>query len=140
MIDAERAIGWVEKKLGVTLAASQRAAVALALANKLLVVTGGPGVGKTTLVNSILKILCAKSVTVALCAPTGRAAKRLAESTGLEAKTILRLFRPKQRLRPRPLGGAAAQPPSLRVQCAVIAGPPEPVRRAGSGRGRPRCR
>src|SRR5216683_2833855 len=140
VIDAERAIGWVEKKFGVTLAASQRAAVTLALANKLLVVTGGPGVGKTTLVNSILKILCAKSVTVALCAPTGRAAKRLAESTGLEAKTILRLFRPKQRLRPRPLGGAAARPASLRVQCAVIAGPPEPVRRAGSGRGRPRCR
>jgi exodeoxyribonuclease V alpha subunit len=92
VIDAERAIGWVEKKFGVTLAASQRAAVALALANKLLVVTGGPGVGKTTLVNSILKILCAKSVTVALCAPTGRAAKRLGESTGLEAKTIHRLL------------------------------------------------
>ena len=91
-IDSERAIGWVEKKFGVTLAASQRAAVALALANKLLVVTGGPGVGKTTLVNSILKILCAKSVAVALCAPTGRAAKRLAESTGLAAKTIHRLL------------------------------------------------
>jgi exodeoxyribonuclease V alpha subunit len=90
MIDSERAIGWVEKKFGVTLAASQRAAVALALANKLLVVTGGPGVGKTTLVNSILKILCAKSV--ALCAPTGRAAKRLTESTGLAAKTIHRLL------------------------------------------------
>ena len=92
VIDAERAIGWVEKKFGMPLAASQRAAVALALANKLLVVTGGPGVGKTTLVNSILKILCAKSVTVALCAPTGRAAKRLAESTGFEAKTIHRLL------------------------------------------------
>jgi exodeoxyribonuclease V alpha subunit len=92
VIDAERAIGWVEKKFGVTLAASQQAAVALALANKLVVVTGGPGVGKTTLVNSILKILCAKSVAVALCAPTGRAAKRLAESTGLAAKTIHRLL------------------------------------------------
>jgi exodeoxyribonuclease V alpha subunit len=91
-IDSERAIGWVEKKFGVTLAASQRTAVALALANKLLVVTGGPGVGKTTLVNSILKILCAKSVAVALCAPTGRAAKRLTESTGLAAKTIHRLL------------------------------------------------
>jgi exodeoxyribonuclease V alpha subunit len=76
----------------VNLAASQRAAVALALANKLLVVTGGPGVGKTTLVNSILKILGAKSVRVALCAPTGRAAKRLSESTGLEGKTIHRLL------------------------------------------------
>jgi len=90
-IDAERALGWVEKKFGLMLAASQRAAVTLALASKLVVVTGGPGVGKTTLVNSILKILGAKSVAVALCAPTGRAAKRLAESAGLEAKTIHRL-------------------------------------------------
>jgi len=52
------------------------------------VITGGPGVGKTTLVNSILKILGAKTAAIALCAPTGRAAKRLSESTGLEAKTI----------------------------------------------------
>ena len=55
-------------------------------------ITGGPGVGKTTLVNSILKILIAKQVRVALCAPTGRAAKRLSERTGLEAKTIHRLL------------------------------------------------
>jgi exodeoxyribonuclease V alpha subunit len=56
------------------------------------VITGGPGVGKTTLVNSLLKILIAKAVSIALCAPTGRAAKRLSESTGLEAKTIHRLL------------------------------------------------
>ena len=91
-IDVERAIPWVEKKLEVTLAPSQRAALALALVNKVLVITGGPGVGKTTLVNSILKIVTAKSVSVALCAPTGRAAKRLTESTGLAAKTIHRLL------------------------------------------------
>ena len=91
-IDAERAIAWVEKNLQVTLAASQRAAIGLALTSKVLVITGGPGVGKTTLVNSILKILGAKSVSVALCAPTGRAAKRLAESTGLSARTIHRLL------------------------------------------------
>jgi len=91
-IDAEGAITWVEKQLGVTLAASQRAAVGLALRNKVLVITGGPGVGKTTLVNAILKILGTRSVSVALCAPTGRAAKRLAESTGLSAKTIHRLL------------------------------------------------
>jgi exodeoxyribonuclease V alpha subunit len=54
--------------------------------------TGGPGVGKTTIVNSILKILLAKTVQIGLCAPTGRAAKRLSESTGLEAKTIHRLL------------------------------------------------
>ncbi|HKU25740.1 MAG TPA: helix-hairpin-helix domain-containing protein, partial [Candidatus Sulfotelmatobacter sp.] len=63
-INAERAITWVEKNLSVTLAASQRAAVSLALTSKVLVITGGPGVGKTTLVNSILKILAAKSVSV----------------------------------------------------------------------------
>jgi exodeoxyribonuclease V alpha subunit len=92
MIDAAKAIRWVETKAGITLAASQRAAVQLALATKALVVTGGPGVGKTTLVNAILKILMVKGVNVALAAPTGRAAKRLSESTGCEAKTIHRLL------------------------------------------------
>jgi exodeoxyribonuclease V alpha subunit len=91
-IDAAKAIRWVETKAGITLAASQREAVQLALATKVVVVTGGPGVGKTTLVNAILKILMVKGVTVALAAPTGRAAKRLSESTGREARTIHRLL------------------------------------------------
>ncbi|MDG4602596.1 MAG: ATP-dependent RecD-like DNA helicase [Defluviicoccus sp.] len=91
-IDAEKAIPWVETKAKITLAVSQREAVRLALQSKLLVITGGPGVGKTTLVNSILKILGVKGVRIALAAPTGRAAKRLSESTGLEAKTIHRLL------------------------------------------------
>ena len=91
-IDAATAIPWVERRTGLQLAKSQREAVRLALASKGLVITGGPGVGKTTLVNSILKIVIAKQVRVALCAPTGRAAKRLSESTGLEAKTIHRLL------------------------------------------------
>jgi exodeoxyribonuclease V alpha subunit len=91
-IDAERAIPWVERRTGLQLAASQREAVRTALSSKVLVITGGPGVGKTTLVNSILQVLIAKQVRVALCAPTGRAAKRLSESTGLEAKTIHRLL------------------------------------------------
>ncbi len=90
--DADRAIPWVERKLGIDLASSQKDAVALALKSKLLVITGGPGVGKTTLVNSILTILRAKQVNALLCAPTGRAAKRLSESTGLQAKTIHRLL------------------------------------------------
>jgi len=59
---------------------------------KVLVITGGPGVGKTTIVNSILKILAAKGVKLLLCAPTGRAAKRMTEATGVEAKTIHRLL------------------------------------------------
>src|SRR5258708_3909460 len=91
-IDADKAIPWVEKQTKLALAESQIAAVRVALASKVLVITGGPGVGKTTLVNSILKILLAKTVAIALCAPTGRAAKRLSESTGLEAKTIHRLL------------------------------------------------
>jgi exodeoxyribonuclease V alpha subunit len=91
-IDAGKAIPWVEKRTKLALAESQIEAVRIALVSKVLVITGGPGVGKTTLVNSILKILLAKIVTIALCAPTGRAAKRLSESTGIEAKTIHRLL------------------------------------------------
>jgi len=91
-IDSGRAVPWVERQTGLTLSDSQRAAVELALSVKVVVITGGPGVGKTTLVNSILRIIRAKDVRVTLCAPTGRAAKRLSESTGLEAKTVHRLL------------------------------------------------
>ena len=92
MIDADKAVPWIERKLEVTLAASQREAVRKAVSSKVMVITGGPGVGKTTLVNAILSILVVKGVKVALAAPTGRAAKRLSESTGMEAKTIHRLL------------------------------------------------
>ena len=92
LIEADKAIPWVEKRTKLVLADSQREAIRGALASKVVVITGGPGVGKTTLVNSILKILGAKTAAIALCAPTGRAAKRLSESTGLEAKTIHRLL------------------------------------------------
>jgi exodeoxyribonuclease V alpha subunit len=91
-IDAAKAVTWVEQRLGLELAASQKTAVQQALASKVLVITGGPGVGKTTLINAILRILAAKKLRIQLCAPTGRAAKRLAEATGLEAKTIHRLL------------------------------------------------
>jgi len=69
-IDADKAIPWVEKRTKLVLAASQIEAIRVALASKVLVITGGPGVGKTTLVNSLLKILLAKAVAIALCAPT----------------------------------------------------------------------
>jgi exodeoxyribonuclease V alpha subunit len=92
LIDADKAIPWVEKRTNLALAETQVEAVRVSLASKVLVITGGPGVGKTTLVNSILKILGAKAIAIALCAPTGRAAKRLSESTGLEAKTMHRLL------------------------------------------------
>ena len=91
-IVAEKAIPWVEGKTGLTLSDSQRDALTLSLSSKVVVITGGPGVGKTTLVNSILHVIRAKNVEVLLCAPTGRAAKRLTESTGIEAKTIHRLL------------------------------------------------
>src|SRR6201993_5158668 len=91
-IDPDKAIPWIEQRINLTLAESQKAAVGLALASKVLVITGGPGGGKTTIVHAILRILSAKHVRLLLCAPTGRAAKRMNEATGLEAKTIHRLL------------------------------------------------
>ena len=91
-IDFEKAVAWCEKRTFKILAPSQREALKTVLANRVVVITGGPGVGKTTLVNSILMILGAKGVKCLLCAPTGRAAKRLSETTCLEAKTIHRLL------------------------------------------------
>jgi exodeoxyribonuclease V alpha subunit len=92
VIDVDKAIPWVEHRTKLALADSQKAALRVALVSNVTVITGGPGAGKTTLVNSLLKILIAEAVKIALCAPTGRAAKRLSESTGIEAKTIHRLL------------------------------------------------
>jgi len=89
-IDVERAVPWVESRLGLTLSPSQQTAVAQALATGVMVITGGPGVGKTTVLRAILGILMAKGVRPVLAAPTGRAAKRMTETTGLEARTIHR--------------------------------------------------
>jgi len=91
-IDGEKALPWVEEKTGLSLSQSQQDAICLALTSKALVITGGPGTGKTTLVNSILKILAAKQLNILLAAPTGRAAKRITETTGREAKTVHRLL------------------------------------------------
>jgi exodeoxyribonuclease V alpha subunit len=91
-IDPAKALPWIERKTGLSLAQNQAAAIRVALVSKVLVITGGPGVGKTTIVNSILRILAAKGASLLLCAPTGRAAKRMTEATGFEAKTIHRLL------------------------------------------------
>lgn len=91
-IDAEKAIAWFEESNAITLAPAQRDAVRSAIANKVLVITGGPGTGKTTLINAILRIHAAKKLRIVLAAPTGRAAKRLEETSGHKAKTIHRLL------------------------------------------------
>ena len=81
-----------DKAAGITLSALQQEAVRAALADKVLVITGGPGTGKTTLITTIVRILSRAGLRVALCAPTGRAAKRIAEATGRESRTIHRLL------------------------------------------------
>lgn len=91
-ISVEKSIFWAERETDIVLSKSQKQAVSLALNSKVAIITGGPGVGKTTVVNSILKIIRSFTPNILLCAPTGRAAKRLSESTGLEAKTIHRLL------------------------------------------------
>lgn len=91
-MDAEKALAWVQRTTGKELAPGQAAAVRQALTRRVLIITGGPGVGKTTILQSILRILSAKGVQPVLAAPTGRAARRMSESTGLEAKTIHRLL------------------------------------------------
>ncbi len=92
-IDFKKALEWVQKKTKIELSKNQCKALEIAVQAKVMVITGGPGVGKTTLVNSIIQVLRAKEMKIALCAPTGRAAKRLAETTGMPAKTIHRLLK-----------------------------------------------
>jgi len=90
--DPGAAVKWVQEQVGIRLDESQERAIHKALSSKVLVITGGPGVGKTTIVNSIVRIFRAAKLQVQLCAPTGRAAKRLGESTGMEARTIHRML------------------------------------------------
>lgn len=91
-IDIESAIEWVQADADIQLGDEQKDALRLAMKSKFMVITGGPGVGKTTLVNSLLRIIRRKRVTVSLCAPSGKAADRMSESCGDEAKTIHRML------------------------------------------------
>jgi len=91
-IESDKAIEWVQRQLSITLAKNQVEAIRCAVENKVMIITGGPGTGKTTIINAILKIFSRLGVKVLLAAPTGRAAKRMNETTGHEAKTIHRLL------------------------------------------------
>ncbi len=91
-VDADKAVTWVQEKLSIRLAENQANAIKSALENKVMVLTGGPGTGKTTIVNAILKIFDTMKIRCLLAAPTGRAAKRMSETTGHPAKTLHRLM------------------------------------------------
>ncbi|RNG30479.1 SF1B family DNA helicase RecD2 [Streptomyces botrytidirepellens] len=91
-VDWDAALGWLAKRTGADLAPEQSQAVRLALTEKVAVLTGGPGCGKSFTVRSVVELARAKRAKVVLAAPTGRAAKRLAELTGAEASTVHRLL------------------------------------------------
>ena len=91
-IDADEAIVTVESENRISFGDSQIRAIRAAVASKFTVITGGPGVGKTTIVKAILRILASRRVEIQICAPTGRAAKRVGELTGRSAQTIHRLL------------------------------------------------
>ena len=113
-LDPDKALPWIEQRTGLTLAKSQSAAIRLALSSKALVITGGPGVGKTTIVNAILRILAAKGASLLLCAPTGRAARRMTETSGFEARTIHRL------LEVDPMSGGFRRDANNPVDCDLL--------------------
>jgi exodeoxyribonuclease V alpha subunit len=100
-VDWPAALAWLHQTTGVTLSPEQEAAVGLALTERVAVLTGGPGCGKSYTVRAVVTLARAKAAKIALAAPTGRAAKRLSELAGLEAATLHRLLQ----LRP---GGDAA--------------------------------
>lgn len=91
-IQVENALKWVEKRVGISLSEEQREAIRVGVQAKVMVITGGPGTGKTTVIKSLLAILEAKGISYLLAAPTGRASKRMEAATGGEACTIHRLL------------------------------------------------
>ncbi len=112
-VDWDKALGWLRGRTGASLAPEQADAVRLALTSRVAVLTGGPGCGKSFTVRSVVELARAKGAKVVLAAPTGRAAKRLAELTGHEAATIHRLLQ----LRP---GGEPSFDPSSPLDADLV--------------------
>ncbi|MGO8881210.1 MAG: ATP-dependent RecD-like DNA helicase [Desulfomonilaceae bacterium] len=91
-VDTDKAIQWVQREISISLALNQVEAVKVALDSKIMIITGGPGTGKTTIIKAILAIFERLGVEILLAAPTGRAAKKMSEATGHEARTIHRML------------------------------------------------
>jgi len=113
-VDWDKALAWLRSRTGAPLAAEQEEAVRLALTSRVAVLTGGPGCGKSFTVRSVVALARAKGARVVLAAPTGRAAKRLAELTGHEAATIHRLLQLRPGDAPRPGRRREPQPGAAR--------------------------
>ncbi len=91
-VDTDKAIQWVQREISMSLALNQVEAVKVALDSKIMIITGGPGTGKTTIIKAILAIFERLRIEILLAAPTGRAAKKMSEATGHEARTIHRML------------------------------------------------
>ncbi len=92
-VQVDKAVEWAQGRMAIQFAPAQRSALEMALSSKVSIITGGPGVGKTTIVRALVDIYRARKQKVSLAAPTGRAAKRMEEATRLEAKTLHRLLK-----------------------------------------------
>ena len=91
-IDEDKALEWVQTRLDIQLTEKQKEGVKTAIKQKVMVLTGGPGTGKTTIIKAILEIYRRLTPKIVMGAPTGRAAKRMSEATGWEAKTLHRVL------------------------------------------------
>ncbi len=115
-LDVDTTIEWFEKEKDIVLADAQRRAVAAAVSEKCTVITGGPGVGKTTIIRAVVAVLAAKLRRISLAAPTGRAAKRLSESTAMTATTLHRLLE----FQPRTGGFERGRENQLEVDVVIV--------------------
>lgn len=91
-VNLDKKIAEQEEKIGISLSSDQKKAIEMVFSNKVSIITGGPGTGKTTIIKMLVKLFTYENKSISLCAPTGRAAKRITETTGEEAKTLHRLL------------------------------------------------